>query len=69
LLPLAELHDGYWFNPESEQLDLEAADYGTTISTPEYVNRQISKHLRAPIAYLEEGYWWEHQDVYVVAKD
>jgi hypothetical protein len=69
LLPWAELHDGYWFNPESEQLDLETADYGTTISTPEYVKRQISKHLRAPIAYLEEGYWWEHQDVYVVSKD
>ena len=48
LMPFAELSDGYWFNPDSEQLDLEAAEYGTAISTPEYVSQQIFKHLTRP---------------------
>ena len=67
-MPYAELSNGYWFNAASEQLDLDTTDYGTTISMPEYVNRQISEHLLAPVEYFEQGCWWEHQDVYVIAK-
>ncbi len=60
--------DGFWFRAESEQLDLDSATYGTTICTPAYVTRTLYKNLKAPLALLHTGFWWEHQDVYVVAK-
>jgi SAM-dependent methyltransferase len=59
---------GFWFKPDSEQRDLEGAEYGSTISTPEWVIRNLYARVGAPLAEVRFGYWWQHQDVYVVAK-
>lgn len=60
--------NGFWFEPSSEQKDLSVAEYGTTITSTEFVTRQIFKHLHAPIALAAPGLWWGHQDVYIVTK-
>ncbi len=59
---------GYLFVPVSEQRDIEAADYGTSMTSTDYVTRQIYRRLAAPTALISQGFWWGHQDVYVVAK-
>ena len=64
--PLDE--NGYWFLADSEQKDLDVEEYGQTIVTPSYVFRQISAHGNAEPAFFQEGYWWGHQDVYVIRK-
>jgi SAM-dependent methyltransferase len=59
---------GFWFKPESEQVDLDAAEYGQTVVTPRYVFRKLSKIQEALPILFQPGYWWEHQDIYVVKR-
>lgn len=59
---------GIWFAPTSEQKDLDVAEYGSTIVTPEYVRRAVSDVLHQDILYMSEAEWWGHQDLYVVKK-
>jgi SAM-dependent methyltransferase len=59
---------GIWFTPSSEQKDLDVADYGNTIVTPEYVKNAIGNILHQNILLMVEAGWWEHQDLYVVKK-
>ncbi len=60
--------DGYWFSRSSEQHDLKKSDYGTAMTSPEYVTQQIFRRLPGNLAYFSQGSWWGHQDAYVVAK-
>ena len=59
--------DGIWFSPSSEQGDLSTQDYGQTIVTIPFVLEQVRAML--PGAYprlIRPGYWWSHQDLYVI---
>lgn len=61
--------DGFWFKPVSEQQDLATHDYGMTAVSPAFVCHQT--HLLQPpgnIVALKEGYWWDHQDLFVVER-
>ena len=60
--------NGYWFKAESEQKDLDVDEYGQTIVTPGYVFRRVSAYVDAQPAFFKEGFWWKHQDVYVIRK-
>jgi SAM-dependent methyltransferase len=60
--------EGYWFGSGSEQEDLDAADYGTAVTTREYVDRQIADIPEIAIEIFRQGYWWGHQDLYVLRK-
>jgi 2-polyprenyl-3-methyl-5-hydroxy-6-metoxy-1,4-benzoquinol methylase len=60
--------NGFWFRPQSEQSDLDPIEYGSTVTTPAYVVGQLA-HLRgASLAEFRRGYWWRHQDLYVVGR-
>ena len=59
---------GIWFAPSSEQKDLDVADYGSTIVTPEYVKTAVESILHQNILRMAEADWWGHQDLYVVQK-
>lgn len=59
---------GIWFISSSEQKDLNAADYGNTIVTPEYVKKAVENILHQRILYMAEADWWGHQDLYVINK-
>lgn len=60
------LVDGFCFEPHSEQPDLDASSYGTTIVHPEFVIREIYAQTRAPIVSFTENNWWSCQDTWVV---
>lgn len=60
--------DGFWFKPTSEQHDLEGAEYGSTITSPAYVKRQIGKLDHAALELSHEAFWWGHQDFWAVRK-
>lgn len=58
--------DGFYFKPESEQTDLDSAEYGSACTMPSYVLGQIFKERNWALTFFHEGHWWGHQDVYVV---
>jgi len=59
---------GFLFVPISEQGDLDTAEYGSSLVTPEYVTKTVRRRFGTPIALFREAYWWAHQDLYVIAK-
>ncbi|MDB5763997.1 MAG: hypothetical protein JWQ21_2992 [Herminiimonas sp.] len=61
--------NGFWFDANSEQHDLDSAEYGTAITTPSFVREEIGKLASASIFIFKEGYWWKHQDLWVVKKE
>lgn len=60
--------NGFWFIPSSEQKDLSIADYGNTIVTATYVKKAVEDILHQNLLHISEGFWWEHQDLYVIRK-
>lgn len=59
---------GYWFRHDSEQKDLDVATYGQTIVSEEFVRREINQWLGREADMFHEGFWWGHQDCYVIRK-
>lgn len=60
--------DGFWYGAESEQKDLDPADYGLSIVSRAFVDGQATAHLGVPVTRFDEGVWFQHQDQYVIAK-
>lgn len=60
--------DGFYFSPGSEQIDIDAFDYGTTVTTFDYVHHQIRSIPEVRLVKFREGLWWGHQDLYVLRK-
>jgi hypothetical protein len=60
--------DGFWFKLSSEQLDLDTEEYGLTLVTAEYVIEEVYHQIKAPIVMYREGFWWSHQDLYIIEK-
>lgn len=58
--------DGFYFYPTSEQKDLDTEEYGATLVMPQYVFNQISEISNFTLKYFHEGFWWDHQDVYII---
>ena len=61
--------DGFYFSAQSEQHDLDQAEYGSTLCTPYFVIGQIKRLSGASIALYKQAYWWEHQDLFVVKRE
>ncbi len=61
--------NGFWFKASSEQKDLSQKTYGTSISTKEFVEREINKIGNLKILKYKEADWWGNQDSYVVKKN
>jgi len=61
--------DGFLFRANSEQEDLDVVEYGSTLSTPDFVIKEIYRHVGAPIAMYKQAGWWGHQDLWVVKKN
>ncbi len=59
--------EGYWFAPQSEQKDLSAEQYGSTIVAPQYVFSRLRTVPTANPLFFQEGFWWGHQDCYIVS--
>lgn len=61
--------EGFWFQPSSEQKDLDSAEYGLTCTRPEFVLNQVFGDRRNRLVYYHEAFWWKHQDVFVIRRD
>ena len=57
---------GYGFVPDSDQKDLPAEIYGTTIVTPDYVRRQIGAAGLRERSFAA-GEWWDFQDEWITS--
>jgi hypothetical protein len=60
--------DGFYFLPSSEQKDLSTAEYGSTVVKPQYVYDQLAAIPDVELVSFHEGFWWEHQDTFVIRK-
>ncbi len=60
--------DGFWFLASSEQKDISTAEYGQTIVSPSFVFKNIKNLRYNPLVQFDEGFWWEHQDLWIVRK-
>jgi SAM-dependent methyltransferase len=58
--------DGFFFHPDSEQKDLSPLDYGAACVKPQYVCGGVFENPNLNLQYFREGYWWNHQDLYIV---
>lgn len=61
--------EGFWFQPSSEQKDLDISEYGLTCTRPEFVFSRLFEIPQNRLLYYQEAYWWGHQDVYVIKQD
>jgi SAM-dependent methyltransferase len=59
---------GFWFVPNSEQGDLDRDEYGSSLTTPDYVIAELFRSVGAPLAAFKSAYWWGHQDLYVLPR-
>lgn len=60
--------EGFWFQPSSEQGDLEGAEYGSTMTSTNYVTQQIQKTNSVRLIRFQEAFWYGHQDVFVLRR-
>jgi len=60
--------DGFWFTAISEQADLDKAEYGSTIVTPEFVAREVRAQTGESVFDHRYAFWWGHQDLWIVRK-
>lgn len=66
-IPVKDIKEnGFYFRPDSEQGDLDIAKYGTTVSLSDYVLKEIAKLPHGRLLLYEEGFWWKHQDLYII---
>ncbi len=64
--------NGFGFIPQSEQDDLDTAEYGLTISYPRWVLAVLASMPELGLSKFQEGLWWgTHgtQDTYVCVKE
>jgi len=60
--------DGFWFLQSSEQKDLDTLEYGLTLTNPLFVFEEAAKNPKGHIICFRQGYWWNHQDLYIVER-
>ena len=58
--------DGFFFHSDSEQKDLDGAEYGNTVTTFEFVAREIMRSGLKLLQFRQAGAG--HHDVYIVHK-
>lgn len=60
--------DGFFFRAESEQKDIDTAEYGQTIVSEAFVRAELQRQIGRSPDVFREAFWWSHQDLYIVRK-
>src|SRR4029453_12625295 len=60
--------EGFYFHEASEQDDLSKAEYGSTATTPSFVIRAAELLDNCQVRVFKGGFWWGHQDLWVIQK-
>jgi hypothetical protein len=61
--------DGYWFQPISEQKDLDTAEYGSAVALPEFVHAEVARQTGARSVKCQEAEWWGTQDLWIIKRE
>ena len=61
--------DGYWFHAISEQKDLDTAEYGATVTLPEFVHAEVARQTGASAVTFVESDWWGGQDLWIIKRE
>src|SRR5262249_13736894 len=61
--------NGFGFIPQTEQDDLDTAEYGLTISYPRWVLAVLASMPELRLSKFQEGLWWGTEDIYVCVKE
>ena len=69
ITPIEIPADGFWFSAQSEQQDLDTAEYGSALCTPEFVINEVERLAGASIVLYRHAHWWDHQDLFVVKRE
>ena len=59
---------GFLFLDMTDQVDIDTKMYGSSYVTPAWVLQRIASIGGAALVQFNEGYWWGHQDLYVVRR-
>lgn len=59
---------GFWFAADSEQKDLDTAEYGQTIVSRDFVFKALDRLPNVKLEIASPAAWWTHQDLWVVSK-
>jgi hypothetical protein len=59
---------GIWFRADSEQKDLKVADYGQTLVTEQFVRNAAGRLDGVFSLTYKPGFWWKHQDLFILTK-
>lgn len=60
--------DGFWFRADSEQKDLDTAEYGQTVVSETFVRFHIEQLPGAELSAIRPKFWWKHQDTWIVRR-
>jgi SAM-dependent methyltransferase len=60
--------DGFYWNAQSDQRDIDPTDYGTSAVTLSYVQRALQSVPEAELIRFQQAFWWNHQDLYILRK-
>lgn len=60
--------NGFYWNANSDQRDINSAEYGTSAVTLSYVERALRTLPEVELIRFQQAFWWGHQDLYVVRK-
>lgn len=60
--------NGFYWNAQSDQRDIDSTEYGTSAVTLSYVQRALRSLPQAELIRFQQAFWWSHQDLYVVRK-
>lgn len=61
--------EGFHFRQITEQKDLPLQEYGATAVHPQYVFNQLYRLPGLTLKYFREGFWWDHQDLFICQKE
>lgn len=59
---------GYYWDFGTDQRDIDTNEYGTSVVTLAYTQRALSALPTAELIRFQQGFWWGHQDLYVVRR-
>lgn len=66
-VPLDET--GFFFTPSSESMAIDGQEYGTTFTTPAFVQARVDEEWgKDALLHASMVHFWNHQDAYVLQK-
>lgn len=63
-----DIETGFGYLPYSDQLDIGADIYGSTIATHAYVSEQVRRFTKTRVRSFSSAAWWDLQDEWIIQR-